>query len=80
MPTINVEELEMELEVQVGENLPPTHSVRILWGSESHQEMMKDIDPVCEYRFATKAELEAFMVGVDSAEGYLGYAIVDDNG
>jgi len=79
MATTFVDELEMELEVmvQLGEELAPTHSVRILWGSESHQEAMKGADPVCEYRFATKESLDAFLTGVDAAAGYMGYTVVE---
>jgi hypothetical protein len=62
-----------EIEV-VGEITFP-HSVRILWGSKSHQ---GDDDPIWEYRFATEAELTAFMLGVNAAEGWLGYQMVED--
>ena len=37
---------------------------------------MAGADTICEYRFATKELLEAFMQGVDAADGYLGHKVV----
>ena len=67
--------METEILVCIGEKLDTPHIIRIIWGSKSHQRRRKGAEPVCEYRFATKEELEAFSVGVDAAEGYLGYSL-----
>jgi hypothetical protein len=64
-------------EVQIGEDLATPHAIRILWGSDKHRPAMAGADPICEYRFATKELLDAFIQGVDAAEGYLGYKVVE---
>jgi hypothetical protein len=47
--------------------------VTIFWGeSQTRQEN----DP-CTYEFATSQELEAFLLGVDEANGWMDYEIVD---
>jgi hypothetical protein len=43
--------------------------VRILWGA-----VPEDNEP-CEYDFDTRAELNAFMDGVDQASGWLEYDV-----
>jgi hypothetical protein len=74
MTKIMVDGMEMEVVVQLGELLPPTHSIRILWGSASHREADSTI---CEYRFATKELLNAFCIGVEAAVGYMDYGVID---
>jgi len=49
-------------------------SVTILWGEEQTR---KENDH-CTYKFNTKAELNAFLMGVDEASGWLEYEIVED--
>ena len=64
---------ERQLKVDVGEHLTDTpHRVRILWGRHPDED-----NPICEYRFATEVELEAFLVGTEAAEGWMGYTIID---
>jgi hypothetical protein len=64
-------------EVQIGEDLATPQAIRILWSGDEHRAAMAGADPICEYRFATKELLEAFMQGVDAADGYLGYEVVE---
>jgi hypothetical protein len=55
------------------------HRILVIWGSTSHHRRNPD-DPICEYRFNTKAELDAFRLGMDDAVGYHEYSVVDDDG
>jgi hypothetical protein len=50
------------------------YRVRIMWGSTG-------IDPrePVEYEFATNEELNAFLLGVDEAAGWLDYTQIDPN-
>ena len=48
---------------------PPKFRVRIVWGSSA------EAHTPCDYEFATKAELDAFLSGVDEAQGWLDYRI-----
>ena len=50
--------------------MPRKHRVVIIWGDD--YELRTEGDPVV-YEFSTQAELSAFMLGVDEAEGYAGY-------
>lgn len=52
-----------------------THKVRIRFGSGSFGDSQ---DP-CEYEFATIGELNAFLLGVDEASGWLDYHQIDPN-
>ena len=45
--------------------------VEIRWGSQPEEG-----DEPCAYEFDTKAELDAFLDGVDAAAGWLDYEIV----
>ena len=47
------------------------YKITILWGQcpEPHQE------PIT-YKFETQAELNAFMLGVDEMDGWLGYEVI----
>jgi len=64
---------ERHLEVEIGEHLTDTtHRIKVLWGG--HPE---DDNPICEYCFATEAELTAFLLGAEAAEGWMGYTIID---
>lgn len=50
----------------------PKFRVCIRWGgSEEARKQGR-----CDYRFATEAELDAFLYGVDEAQGWLDYKIV----
>jgi hypothetical protein len=70
-----IETAERELIIEVGEHLTETpHKTRILWGSRPD-----DDAPVCEYRFATKEELAAFEEGTMAANGWMDYAVWDDD-
>lgn len=61
--------------------LPPRygikHTVYIVWGSESTRE--ENSNPI-SYCFDTKAELDAFLLGVEEANGWMEYMIVDKDG
>lgn len=74
MSSKTIAEPERTLVVEVGEHLAATtpYKVQILWG-----EHPEDDYPICEYRFATEAELEAFVVGAEAAEGWMGYTVID---
>jgi hypothetical protein len=48
--------------------------IRILWG-QSHE---PDDEPT-QYEFATEAEFDAFMHGVDEANGWLNYEVFNQN-
>jgi hypothetical protein len=63
----------------VGEQLTTEHSVRIIWGSKSHRQEMEELEmnDIHEYRFATDAELKAFLLGVDDSNGYMDYLVVE---
>jgi hypothetical protein len=62
-----------QLEVEVGEHLTDTpHRIKILWGEHPRED-----NPICEYRFATEAELNAFLLGAEAAEGWMGFTIID---
>lgn len=54
--------------------------VTIRWGSESTQEDMYEQqgNEPSEYCFATEAELNAFLLGVDEMDGWMGYTVVED--
>ena len=49
--------------------------VRIRWGSGSYG----DSQEPCEYEFATLGELNAFLLGVDEASGWLDSTQIDPN-
>ena len=49
-----------------------SHSITILWG-----ECPEPGDEPVTYEFDTGAELTAFMRGIEAAEGWLGYEIID---
>ncbi|HUZ95226.1 MAG TPA: hypothetical protein VMU57_09970 [Edaphobacter sp.] len=49
--------------------------VRIRWGSGSYG----DSQEPCEYEFATLEELNAFLLGVDEASGWLDSTQIDPN-
>lgn len=49
-------------------------SVKIRWGSETYRE---EADSVSEYEFDSQQELDAFLLGVEEANGYLDYEIVE---
>lgn len=51
------------------------HKVRIRWGSGS----FGDCRETSEYEFATLEELNAFLLGVDEASGWLDYSQTDPN-
>jgi hypothetical protein len=51
--------------------------VSIMWGSQSHRRRHEN-DEAHEYEFATKAEVNAFLKGVDESNGYMDYEIVED--
>lgn len=53
---------------------PYPHHVTILWG-----EMPEDEQEPQTYRFATKAELDAFMLGVYEMDGWLGLEVQEDS-
>jgi hypothetical protein len=46
----------------------------IIWGSHFEEEHAKN---PCEYSFDTKAELDAFLQGVDAANGWMEYQTFD---
>ena len=56
------------------------HYISIEWGSESWRNE-EDPDNLCEttYKFATRAELVAFMNGVFEAEGWMGCEVTEDS-
>ena len=58
--------------IEVGEDLSTQYSVRILWGE--HPADDQDIE---EYRFATEAELKAFYLGCEAAEGWMGFHVIE---
>lgn len=47
--------------------------ITILWG-----QCPQDGDKAVTYKFKTKGELDAFMLGVDEMDGWMGYDIVDE--
>ena len=49
------------------------HTVKILWGSNP---ILDERDPI-EYGFDTPEELAAFLKGVDEANGWMDYDIVE---
>jgi len=51
------------------------HSVTIKWGDH----IPDDEKPVETYRFDTKAELDAFMQGVEEAIGWLAHQVLEDS-
>lgn len=57
------------------DNLKPhkPYKVNILWGA--HPE--PDWEPTL-YEFATETELHAFLLGIDEADGWAGYSIIED--
>jgi hypothetical protein len=52
-----------------------SHSVWIGWGAQPD-----DGQEAIEYEFKTKAELAAFLFGVDEADGWLDYRSFDEPG
>lgn len=52
-----------------------SHAVTIRWGGY----IPDDEKPVETFSFATRAELDAFMTGVASAEGWTDYEIMEDS-
>ena len=50
-----------------------TKKITIIWGSD------RDPNNKETYKFKTKEQLKYFMMGVDEAEGWLEYQIVDEN-
>ena len=51
----------------------PKHKVEIRWGSEG----VCETDDTFSYGFSTDAELNAFLLGVDEASGWLDYTVVE---
>ena len=49
------------------------HKVSILWGKD-----LEDGQPAETYEFGTKAELDAFMEGVEAYDGWMGYEVVEE--
>jgi hypothetical protein len=49
---------------------PKPFKVWVLWGKSFH-------DAPKEYAFATQAELDAFLYGVEEMDGWVGYSILD---
>lgn len=64
--------------IEKRDNLPdiaPTrHEVTILWAERPEAE-----DKAVTYTFDTLAELDAFMLGVTEAEGWLGLHVINDS-
>jgi hypothetical protein len=54
------------------------YTVYIHWGSESTRE--ETTNTACPYTFDTLAELDAFLLGVEEANGWMDYLIVDKDG
>ena len=52
---------------------PRAYGCRIRWGTDPEAQAKP-----CSYSFATKAELEAFLLGVDESSGWLEYEVVED--
>jgi hypothetical protein len=50
------------------------YKVKIFWGTDP---ATNDGKP-CHYSFKTEAELDAFLLGVDEAAGWLEYEIIED--
>jgi hypothetical protein len=46
---------------------------KIRWGTDSEAR-----ETLCEYKFKTQAELEAFLRGVDEASGWSDYELVEE--
>jgi len=66
-------------EREVEEPDPHPHTVTIAWGSESYRAADDEaLDPY-PYRFATKAELDAFMLGCHEAYGWMGFEVTEDS-
>ena len=57
---------------------PYPHYVTIAFGSESWRASGEG-DEAQTFRFATQAELDAFMTGVTEAEGWMGFEIEEDS-
>jgi hypothetical protein len=55
------------------------HYVTIAWGSEGWRATDDEAPDPDTYRFATKAELDAFMNGVVEAEGWMGFEVKEDS-
>lgn len=53
--------------------------VAIEWGSESWRAQDDEAPEAITYTFGTKAELDAFMLGVAEAEGWMGYKVTEDS-
>ncbi len=56
---------------------PTLFKVRIIFGTESYRKESGNIPS--EFAFATAAGLDAFLLGVDEASGYLDYEQIDPN-
>ena len=54
------------------------HSVKILWGSKTSMAVDGDGRESIDYEFDTTAELSAFLHGVDEANGWLDYELVEE--
>jgi hypothetical protein len=49
------------------------HKITILWGQDH-----EDGDEPKTYEFATEGELDAFRLGIDEMDGWLGYEFVEE--
>lgn len=65
-------------------NTPPAVTVGLIFGTEyahaydRHGMSSRNVENVCVFDFASKAESEAFLQGVDDASGWLDYDAADD--
>jgi hypothetical protein len=55
---------------------PATFHVSILCGDRTQSEGYGLCDPTKNYRFATRAERDAFLLGVEAAIGYADYEVI----
>lgn len=54
--------------------IPERFSIQILWG----QAPEKDAEPQ-NYTFNTKAELDAFLLGIAEGDGWMGYEVITED-
>lgn len=65
-------------------NTPPPVTVGLIFGTEyahtydRHGMSARNVENVCVFDFASKAESDAFLEGVDEASGWLDYDAADD--
>ena len=70
-PTIDIP-LTLPDDVNSVDGIPSAWSVRILWGK-----CPEEGDVPKDYHFRSQAELEAFLQGVDEANGWFDYRVID---